>query len=123
HETPSAVFLTEFCVLTGCVLLSGAALGLRHCRLLNIDSPVKRGIVLAFGMVALPSVIAVFAIPLYLLNKILSNKPIGDDVYGWGVALALSFAATVVNGILALKTIVLKTEIGVREQAWRGKQN
>jgi hypothetical protein len=49
----------------------------------------------------------------------LRDKAASVDAPGWIVALALAFVATVVNALLALKTIVLKTESAAQEQAWR----
>src|ERR1043165_2096720 len=78
-EGPSAQAMAEWCIVTGCVLLAGAALGLRHCRLLNADGPLKRAAVLACGMVVIPAPVGLVAVPPFFLKRYLRDKAAAGD--------------------------------------------
>ncbi|HLX60222.1 MAG TPA: hypothetical protein VKX17_02960 [Planctomycetota bacterium] len=122
ESRPEPVMYAEACLLVGCVLMSGASLGLRHCRLLQINSPLRRAIVLSAGMLVFPAPLALFGIPLYLLDGFLNGKSGSLNANLWIVLLAAAFIATLINASLILKTIVLKTQNVAQESSWRGKE-
>ncbi len=118
-ENSTYILFAEACMVTACVMMGGAALGLRHCRLLKIESPLKRGIVLVFGMAALPAVAGLVVIPFHLLSGLIADKQATPESLGWIGALLFSFAATCANAALAIKTIALTTQNSLPDGKWR----
>jgi hypothetical protein len=109
----------EACMLTGCVLLGGAAMGLRNCRMLNVETPLKRAVVLVFGMLYLPAPITLVLTPFHLLHALLTAHQTSLDSLGWIVALFFSAVITASNSFFSLKTMALKTENATQESAWK----
>lgn len=116
-----SVLYVESCMLTACILMGGAALGLRNCRLLKIESPLKRAIVLIFGMAALPAPLGLVTIPFYLLHILMTEKQTTTDALGWIAALVFSGIAALANASFSIRTMALNTQNLTQESKWREK--
>ncbi len=116
-----SVLYVESCMLTACILMGGAALGLRNCRLLKIESPLKRAAVLVFGMAALPAPVGLVTIPFYLLHKLVTEKQTSADSLDWIAALAFSGIAALSNASFSIRTMALNTQNSTQESKWREK--
>lgn len=111
----------EACMLTGCVLLGGAAMGLRNCRILHVERPLRRAIVLVFGILYLPAPITLVLTPFHLLHALLTAQQTTLDSLAWIVALIFSAVVTVANSAFSIKSMALKTENASQESAWKNQ--
>jgi len=121
HATQMYILYAESCMITGCVMLGGAVMGLRHCRLLAIDSQLKRNATILCAMVSLPALAALILIPIKLLNNLVTERNTSRESLTLICALLFSFVATLANAAMALKTIALTAENAGREGKWREK--
>ncbi|MEI6235186.1 MAG: hypothetical protein WCT04_19180 [Planctomycetota bacterium] len=101
-EIPEGQLIAVTCLFTGCALMGGATVGLRYCRCLSIDSPVKRAVVLVSGMMWMPAPIALLAIPFHLLNQLIRNESTSWGELAWIVALIISAICTATNFYLSI---------------------
>lgn len=118
-EMPGPALMAEICILVGCIMTGGAAMGLRNCRTLNVESPIRRAIVLIFGMMALPAPIGLVTIPAYLASAFMSQPHTSISSLIWMVAMLFCALITVSNSLFSIRGMALKTENATQESAWR----
>jgi hypothetical protein len=101
-------------LLTGSVAIGGAALGLRHCYILKIESPLGRALTVASGLLVLPAAAGTAGLLVLAGFSFSMNRQ--DEAL---LQLLLWFAAMIVTGInvvLFIKSITLQTEIDAKEK-------
>jgi len=111
----------EACLIVGCALIGGAAMGLRNCRTLKVESPAKRALILVFGMMAFPAPIGLFTIPFHLLNQLLSTQETSLSSLAWIAALIGSAVITVSNSMFSIRGMALTTQNHTQETKWQEK--
>ncbi|MGD0092197.1 MAG: hypothetical protein ABSE73_19960 [Planctomycetota bacterium] len=108
---PGKVF--QICLLTGSVLLAGAAWGLRHCTVLKLEHQLARLASIVAGMLALPAAAGLAAFPVPLL------RGLGDKSHValvWLLLWLLCLLITGLNTVLFVKTLTLREEITAQEK-------
>lgn len=105
----------QACMVTGSILLIGAAWGLRKCHLLKISTVGMRTLTITAGTLALPAAAGVFAFPVLLLRFVLTGEAQPNPL-SLIVLFILSSAITILNLGQMMKTLTLKEEINVKEK-------
>ena len=106
----------QLCLWSGSILIAGAALGLRHCTLLKIESVPARAATLIAGMLVLPALAGVVVFPVMLIRAFL----LGHSDAEFGVVMLLlwigSMLASSVNTRCFMKTLTLNAEVDAQEK-------
>lgn len=114
------------CASVATLLMFGAAIGLKYCYHLKLNSNIERAGAVFSGMLLIPSICAFFALPLTLaILSGLSKSPKlprdGTNVSELIIALSwlLAIAIAINNARLIIKMTALKTEIAAQESKWK----
>jgi hypothetical protein len=106
----------QLCLWSGSVLVAGAALGLRNCTLLKIDSFFRRALTLISGMLVLPAMAGVVVFPVMLVRSLFA----GHMSTLFAVAMLAqwigSVVATSINSRCFMKTLTLTAEVDAQEK-------
>lgn len=105
----------QACMISGSVLLIGAAWGLRNCHLLNISSSGTRMLTIIAGTLSIPAAAGVIAFPVLLMRFVLTGE-MQPSPLGLILLFLISAAITLLNLGHMMKTLTLKEEIDVREK-------
>ena len=106
----------QLCLWSGSLLVAGAALGLRHCTLLKIDSTAARAVTLVAAMLVLPAMAGVVVFPVMLIRSFLTG---GSDAQFATTMLVLwvgSLIASSVNTRCFMRTLTLNAEVDAQEK-------
>ena len=106
----------QLCLWSGSVLVSGAALGLRHCTLLNINRLLPRSACLIAGMIALPAAAGVTVFPVMMIREMLLRHPDSSRLLMLVLQSLGSLAATLINSRCFMRTLTLSAEVSAREK-------
>ncbi|HYF50867.1 MAG TPA: hypothetical protein VEJ63_15740 [Planctomycetota bacterium] len=106
----------QICCIAASILLAGAALGLRHCLLLKIESTPKRMLTVFSGMLALPGAAGFFVFPVLVLGDALSTEGTSPDTPAYLLFWLISVIAVVVDCVCLVKTMALTHEIQAQEK-------
>lgn len=107
------------CLLISSVLLCGAALGLRYCTRLKLESSRQRVAAIMYGMLAFPGIVGIFAFPALVLSELVSQSATSEPATGERTLLYLVLAitsclVTLRNGMLFFRSMALEDEVTVR---------
>lgn len=102
------------CLLTSSVLLCGAALGLRYCTRLKLDSSRQRVAAILYGMLVFPGIVGVFAFPALVLSELVSSPESGELGLLYLVLFITSCLVTLRNGVLFFRSMALENEVVVK---------
>ncbi|MCY3024482.1 MAG: hypothetical protein NTW87_36365 [Planctomycetota bacterium] len=103
----------QVCLLTGSILLAGAALGLRHCTILKLEGAFARVLIIVAGMLALPAAAGSAAFPVPAVRQVM-NEP--QQALVWLLLWFVSLGLTGVNVVYFIRTLTLRTEIKSQEK-------
>jgi hypothetical protein len=104
----------QICLLTGSVLLAGAALGLHNCHTLKISATGVRLMCITAGMLALPAAAGTAAFPVLLVSEF-AGRARGDVALLFLLRWVGSVVITVININYFIRSLILKTEVQAQE--------
>jgi hypothetical protein len=102
------------CLLTGSLLLAGAALGLRYCVRLKLSGSGARVAAIVSGMLSFPACVGVFAFPGLILLDLLAEHQLGERALAYLGLGAVSLVVVVANGVFLVRSMALETHVALR---------
>jgi hypothetical protein len=100
------------CLLTSSVLLCGAALGLRYCTRLRLESARLRVAAILYGMLAFPGAVGVFAFPALILSEVVGSSGLSERTLLYLMLAITSCLVSLRNGMLFFRSMALEDEVG-----------
>jgi len=99
------------CMLTSSVLLSGAALGLRYCSRLKVETSGARILTIMYGMTAFPSGVGCFAFPAVILSTLVDPQANNEMALVYLGLFVVSLFVAARNAVLLFRSMSLDDEV------------